>query len=294
MRNYVSSAICLLLLGVTAIASAQDQYFDSDGVQIRYVIEGEGEPLVLIHGFTASIETNWKLPGIFAPLAKEYKVIALDCRGHGKSGKPHDRSEYGAKMSKDVANLLDHLDIEEAHIAGYSMGGMITLHFLINYPDRCTSAIVGGMGWNDPATGGLEASNAIAESLEKGEGLKPLILAIHPEDEPLPSDEEINAMSAMILAANDAKALAAVAWGFSGLAVTKDQLSKNTVPTLAVVGEIDPLRAAAEAMEANMPNVEKLVLVPGGDHITAMANPVLTQAMLDFLAEHAPAHTGGN
>jgi pimeloyl-ACP methyl ester carboxylesterase len=282
-------ALLLTVVVLVSAANAEEFFFESDGVPIRYVIEGEGEPLVLIHGFTASVEANWKGPGIFAPLAAEYKVIALDCRGHGKSGKPRERDAYGAQMAKDVVNLLDHLEIEQAHIAGYSMGGIITLNILINYPERCLSAIVGGAGWNDPEAGGIELADAIAESLEQGEGLKALIVGLTPAGRPVPSDEQIKAMSALILGANDPLTLAAVARGFRGLEVTREQIERNAVPTLGIVGSLDPLLASAEAMRANMPNVQGLVILENGDHMTALGNPNFPTAMLEFLRAHSPA-----
>ena len=86
--------------------------FDSDGTEIYYTVQGEGTPIVLIHGFSASAATNFGAPGIIKGLASDFKVIALDCRGHGKSGKPHDPKKYGVQMIEDVINLLDHLEIE--------------------------------------------------------------------------------------------------------------------------------------------------------------------------------------
>ena len=52
-----------------------------------------------------------------------YRVIALDCRGHGQSGKPQDPGQYGLEMVRDVVRLLDHLNVERAHVVGYAMGG---------------------------------------------------------------------------------------------------------------------------------------------------------------------------
>ncbi len=284
------------LLFVALPVWGEDKFFDSDGVKIRYIEQGTGEPVVLVHGFTASAEANWVNPGVYPDLARDYHVIALDCRGHGKSDKPHDPKAYGASMAKDVANLLDHLKIEKAHIAGYSMGGMIVLDFLINFPDRCISAIVGGQGWNDPvaAASGPNVAQLIAESLEKGEGLRPLMELLTPEGRPKPSDEQIKAMNTMLMATNDAAALAAVARGFGGMAVTKAQLEKNKVPTLGLVGEIDPLKVATDAMAANMPNVENVVVIPGADHITAFADPKFVAAMREFIAKHSPTAHAGN
>lgn len=147
MRTLLFPTLTLLI----SLPLYGDQVFDSDGVKIRYTIDGEGEPLVLVHGFTASGAMNWRLPGAIRLLSKRYRVITIDCRGHGRSGKPTRVEAYGVEMVRDVVRLLDHLKIERAHVAGYSMGGMITLKMAALYPNRMRSAMVGGMGWTRPS-----------------------------------------------------------------------------------------------------------------------------------------------
>ena len=129
---------CLLLFraagGEGRGARPEQPSFDSDGVPIHYLVTGraEGEPVVLIHGFAGNIETGGQ---VIAVLQKDYKVIALDCRGHGGSGKPHDPAKYGVEMANDVARLLDHLKIDKAHVVGYSMGSGIALNFAVHHPE---------------------------------------------------------------------------------------------------------------------------------------------------------------
>ena len=91
--------------------------------RIRYVEAGSGAPVVLLHGYTRFLESNWvERGGIFWPLAKDHRVIALDLRGHGQSDKPHDPRAYGPETIADVVRLLDHLNIERAHLLGYRWG----------------------------------------------------------------------------------------------------------------------------------------------------------------------------
>ncbi|MBO0722677.1 MAG: alpha/beta fold hydrolase [Blastocatellia bacterium] len=144
----------LVVLFLTAIPTpaitgspTADRVFDAGGVKLHYVVEGEGEPVVLIHGLYASARVNWQMPGIVSLLAKNYQVIALDMPGHGESDKPVDEEAYGLEMVEDVARLLDHLKIQKAHIVGYSMGGMIAVKFMTLHQERVLSAVVGGMGW---------------------------------------------------------------------------------------------------------------------------------------------------
>jgi len=140
-----------VVLALTGVAFADDaarsQKFDSHGVKIKYLVEGKGQPVVLIHGLFSSAELNWRLPGTIKALARRYQVIALDVRGHGDSDKPGKEEDYGIEMAEDVIHLLDHLKIEKAHIVGYSMGGMIAMKVVTKHSDRVRSLTLGGMGW---------------------------------------------------------------------------------------------------------------------------------------------------
>jgi pimeloyl-ACP methyl ester carboxylesterase len=280
--------VLLLPLSVWAAADAppQDLHFDSNGVKIRYTVEGEGEPVILVHGFTASIETNWGQPGIIAELAKDFRVIAIDARGHGKSAKPHDPAAYGATMMEDVIRLMDHLGILKAHIAGYSMGGGITLQAVATYPDRFYSAVLGGMGWIPPGGPFEGMMNVLADSLEQGKGLGPLINALNPAGQPPPSPEQIAAVNERLLATNDALALAAVIRGNQfNKQVSRERLEAIQVPMLAVIGEIDPIKGAVDGMKSVRSDLEVVVL-PGKDHLSAVADPKLATSIHEFLAKH--------
>ena len=199
----------------------EDEYFDSKGVKIRYIDVGRGEPVVLIHGFSSSLDANWGQTKVIDALAKDFRVVALDVRGHGKSDKPHDASSYGLAVVEDVTRLLDHLGIAKAHIVGCSMGGAITGKFITAHPDRVISAVFGGsaprLGWNAQAE---RDSHELAESLEHGQGMRPLILRLAPPNEPKASDEAIEQQSRAIIGRNDPLALAAVQRGNKEQTVT--------------------------------------------------------------------------
>jgi pimeloyl-ACP methyl ester carboxylesterase len=121
--------------------------FDSNGVKIHYIVEGSGEPVILIHGLYSSAFVNWQMPGVVALLAKDHRVLALDVRGHGASDKPTQDDAYGVEMVEDVLRLMDREKIQKAHLIGYSMGGMITMKFMVLHPERVSSGLLGGMGW---------------------------------------------------------------------------------------------------------------------------------------------------
>jgi alpha/beta superfamily hydrolase len=125
---------------------AEDFTFDSDGTEIFYSVDGKGQPVVLIHGAGATGAINWRLPKIVQMLSENYRVITMDVRGHGKSGKP-DNGAVGVAAVEDLRRLLDHLKLDKAHLVGYSMGGMISLKMIAEHPERVQSAVIGGMGW---------------------------------------------------------------------------------------------------------------------------------------------------
>src|SRR5262245_22629645 len=136
-------AVLLAVRSAVSMGASTDHFFDSAGLQIHYIEDGTGEPVVLVHGFLGSIE-SWTRLGVFGELAKSYRVIALDSRGHGKSAKPHSPQQYEREMGLDIVRLLDHLNIERAHIIGYSLGALIVAQLATARPDRFLSATLGG------------------------------------------------------------------------------------------------------------------------------------------------------
>jgi len=131
-------ALALLVrLAWSILLGPEGHYFDSAGVRIHYTDEGWGTPVLLVHGFGMVANVEWRMPGLIGALSKEYRVIALDARGHGRSGKPYNPNQYGIQMVEDLVRLMDHLKIEKAHVVGYSMGGFITSKWLPCTPNAC-------------------------------------------------------------------------------------------------------------------------------------------------------------
>ncbi len=286
MRTKLAAALfaALLFLGH---ARAEDLFFDSAGVRIHYIVQGTGEPVLLIHGYLGDVRMAWVESGIAGALAKDYEVIALDNRGHGQSAKPHDPEAYGPKMADDAIRLLDFLKIRKAHVVGYSMGGRITVNLLGDHPDRLRSAVVGGAGWMDPKE--LDARragmNVLAESLEQGGGVTSLFIALTPPGEKPPSPAQMEAINKSVLARNDPMALAAVARAIVSPQPPLEKIRANKVPVLALVGELDPRKDDAERLVKVMPNTE-LSIISGAGHMTAMRNPEFLKRVQAFLSAH--------
>ena len=233
---------------------------------------------MLVHGFTASYAGNWQRPGVMEALGTAgYRVIAMDCRGHGASGKPHAPEQYGLEMVRDVVRLLDHLNIERAHVVGYAMGGLITNKLRAMHPERLLTATLGGAGWS-----GDNADEAGAISFRE----LPVRLAPLPAA-PVPTADAIAAANAALLASNDPKAFAAVIRGFPQLShITADNLRANTVPTLALIGDRDPLIEGVERLAGVMSNLD-VVEIPGATHMTLFREDMFIEHLVGFLDAHS-------
>jgi len=124
------------------------QFFEAGGVKLRYLVDGIGEPVVLLHGLHATAYESWQKTGLLSAVAKAgHRAIALDLPGHGESDKPDIAEAYGKAMVEDVRLLLDHLGIAKAHIVGHSLGALVAMKFVALHPDRVLTAAIGAMGW---------------------------------------------------------------------------------------------------------------------------------------------------
>jgi pimeloyl-ACP methyl ester carboxylesterase len=298
-RNWRGNVVCPILVWglltrvIAGDGRAAEQSFDSQGVQISYIDQGAGEAVVLIHGFGLSADEMW-MQSPFAPtpliplLAKEYRVIAPDLRGHGASGKPHDAASYGCAMAEDVVRLLDHLGVRKTHVLGYSMGATVAGRLLASHPDRLLSVTFGGGGpvvhFSEEET---QVIDATATSLEKGLGCVPLVMSLAPERGPRPSPFQASMISTMLLRGKDKLALAAVMRSQEGLAVTEEELARSAVPVSFVYGDRESrgkLERITTAVAA-LPQAEVMVL-EGRDHVTTAANLKFREALLKFVREH--------
>ena len=245
------------------------QRFSSKDVSIAFVDEGEGDPIVLIHGFASNHRVNWVSTGWVATLLGEgRRVIALDNRGHGESDKPHDAASYGTPvMADDVARLLDHLDIGKADIMGYSMGARITAFMGLQHPGRVRSCVLSGLG--SGLVKGVGAPGPIAEAL----------LAASLEDVKDPSGRMFRAFADQT--GSDREALAACI-SASRQTLGPSELANLKVPVLVAVGTDDDIGGDAQELARLIPGAEAFA-IPGRDHMKAVGDKNHKAAVVGFL-----------
>ncbi|MGD9785454.1 MAG: alpha/beta fold hydrolase [Hyphomicrobiaceae bacterium] len=247
------------------------QTFNSDGVEVAFIDEGEGPVVLLIHGFASNVQTNWVTPGWVGFLkGKGYRVVAFDNRGHGRSGKPYGLDDYGVElMAEDARRLLDHLSVDEAHVMGYSMGARITAFLALTHPVRVRSAVLAGLGINMVRP--MAGTGPIAAALEA------------------PSIDDVTSETARTFRAfaeqtnSDLKALAACIRS-SRAPISREDVARLSCPVLVAVGEHDVIGGSAEALAALIPNARALV-IPGRDHMKAVGDRVYKEGVAAFLAE---------
>jgi len=260
--------------------------FDSNGITIHYVEKGRGAPVVLLHGFTGSATRHWEAPGVISALETAgYRVIAMDCRGHGESGKPHDPGLYGLEMVGDVIRLLDHLKIDRAHVVGYSMGGAIANQLLIRHSPRLITVTLLGAGWEGEDLKALASQfSALADGFEKKDASW-LIRAVSSAGQKGPTAEEIAAANASLFARNDSDALAAAARGLLPLyQVPADSLRGVSLPVLAIVGDQDTLNLEGVKRMAAVVRGMEVVRIPSATHASSVRPSA--EPLVAFLNKH--------
>lgn len=244
--------------------------FNSDGVEIAFIDEGEGPPVLLIHGFASNIATNWVSPSWVGFLkGKGYRVVAYDNRGHGRSQKLYDLADYGAPlMAEDARRLLDHLGIARADVMGYSMGARISAFLTMAHPERVRSVVFGGLGIN--MVRGVAGTGPVAKALE----------AASIDEVTNPAARTFRAFAEQTR--SDLKALAACIRS-ARAPITAEALSRITCPVLVAVGTDDVVGGSAADLAAVIPGA-KVLDITGRDHMRAVGDRVFKDGVVAFLA----------
>lgn len=281
-RSLLAASIAFCLAARPAVVA--DEVFDSNGVKIRYVTAGKGEPIVLLHGWMSD-SSMWG-PLDTNSAAEEYLLIAVDLRGHGKSDKPHDPEQYGPEMAEDVVRLLDHLNQPKAHLVGYSMGAIVAGRVAATHPERVLSVVYGGQApiLTQKVKADAREIEVFANAVEAGQGLGPYLLEVMPADMPRLTGEQADEMARILYGDKDVKAFAAAGRGIKDLDVAGEQLARCTAPTLFVHGskEADATKERAAAIVKLLGRGE-IKVIEGADHMTTLTHPEFGKAIEAFL-----------
>ena len=261
----------VFLLGLAASpVVGQDYFVSQDGVRLHYISQGTGLPVVLLHGRGDSVD-NWIQAGVVADLSRDHRVLALDLRGHGLSDKPHDSRLYGRAMRLDIVQLLDHLGLAAAHVVGHSLGAQIVAHLMESAPDRFLSATLVAAPlryeWPDEEE---RTAQLMADETERDCWSRIRWFGIPQPGAPTPTPEEEAeyqaAREACFADPNvDRFALAALIRSGGDRILNRNATARVRVPTLAIVGSLDPLVPASEELASLRSDVE-VVIAEGAGH----------------------------
>lgn len=247
-------------------------FFSNDGFQLSYLDRGQGDPVLLLHGFASSTLVNWINPGWVKTLEEGgYRVLAFDHRGHGQSSKSYEEEDYGSrKMAADAVALLDHLGIARAHVFGYSMGARVAAFMALEHPDRVATVIFGGLG--SGLVDGVGDWDPIAEAL----------LADDPAAVTHPRGRMFRAFADQTR--SDRRALAACI-SRSRAELTPAEVATIRQPALVGVGTRDEIGGDAAGLAALLPAGEAFD-IEGRDHMLAVGDRTFKARVLQFLSEH--------
>jgi pimeloyl-ACP methyl ester carboxylesterase len=292
----------MLVASAGGLASAADlkhgYMTSSDGIKIHYVEVGEGIPVILIHGAMGSAEGNWFSNGIGQALAVNHRVVAIDLRDHGKSESPSPNSKrssessrpnsqrYYERQAQDVIELMDFLGIQKAHFQGYSMGGGIVESLLAMVPNRFLTAGFGGWGVRevDPEWKAKIPPDTEERDPQEAEAWA-AIRARRAQDKGMTLEE----LEAQEQRARAERARTGASADGGVQPVGPIDLSKITIPVIAINGELDRPNFKTVRMTRELSNFKSVVL-PGKSHLTAIMAGYMPKAYLDSTVEFINAN----
>lgn len=260
--------------------------------QYYYELRGEGDVLLLLHGFTGSAQ-NWQ-PHT-AVFSQQYQTLTIDILGHGRSASPTDITPYRMEnVAADIIILLDQLKIDQAHLLGYSMGGRLALYLALHYPKRFRTLIL------ESASPGLETAVSQQERIKKDNSLADWIEengidAFVNRWEQLPlwnSQEQLSEEQRFTLRQQRLQNnLTGLANSLRGMGTGQQpnlwpQLSSLTIPTLLLAGEHDSKFVSInQQMVSQMPNTQLKIIPQAGHTVHLEQSSPFQQTILQFLQE---------
>lgn len=267
LERIIVTAVIFLLAGLTkanCIEPPKSAYFDSNGFKIHYYEQGSGETVLLLHGFVGGA-IRWIETEVMQGLAENYHVVAMDARAHGKSDKPRDKEAYGLETALDVIRLMDHLQVDKAHLVGSSFGARIGTTILSRYPERfITATLIGGR----PQWDWTKEKQAVVEKQAEGFINNP---------RPVVSERGL-----------DPTALAYLRLSFSELIVeSASKFKALEIPFLLVYGSDEwiHLNGLDKELQEMLINA-KIYIIDGAKHGETYPRPEFLTTLKEFLKEN--------
>ena len=264
----------------------------NDGTRLYYESTGSGFPLLFSHEFAGDYR-SWEPQVRY--FARRYRVIAYNARGYPPSDVPEDAGAYSqARATDDIAQLLEALQVPQAHVVGLSMGGYATLHFGLNYPQMARSLVVAGCGYGSVAGDREKFHQDTAQVAQRiqGDGM-PAMAAVYAKGPTRVQFEDKDPRGwqefADQLAEHSATGAALTMRGVQGLRPSVYELEARMrqmqVPTLIVTGDEDePCLEPGLFMKRAIPTAG-LVVVPKTGHTINLEEPeAFNRIVSDFLA----------
>lgn len=248
--------------------------FSSDGVTLAYddvQPPGGGErTIVLLHGFASNRNEGWRRTGWYGAFERRnVRVVGLDQRGHGESGKLYDPADYTReKLAGDVVALLDHLDLGRVDLFGYSMGTRTALQAAMLAPERIANLILGGVGGKllEPST---DRGSVMAEAMleeDPASIVQPMLRSFrHFADE---QGEDRKALAAFVQAQNPP--------------LDREAMADLPMPVLVTAGQRDEGAGDPEDL-ARVFRDGRGVTIVGCDHFSAIPHALTKATVFDFL-----------
>jgi pimeloyl-ACP methyl ester carboxylesterase len=247
--------------------------FESGGLTLAYDDlggPGEGRPILLVHGFTSNRKENWQRLGWYGAFERRHiRMIALDCRGHGESAKPHAPALYGREnMAGDILALMDHLAIDRCHLLGFSMGSRLALAAVLAAPQRFSTLTIGGVGEKLFERREI-AGNPMADAMEAADvdSIKEPMLKSFRQFADDQGEDRL-ALAALTRAKDEP--------------FTREQLSALDVPVLVIAGARDDLAGDPEPLAKTFRD-GRAISIPGCDHFSAIPHALFKASVFDFL-----------
>ncbi len=247
--------------------------FVSDGVSLAFIDEGEGAPVLLIHGYCTNMEHNWRRNGWMRALRTAgFRVVAYDSRGHGRSEPLYAPELYGLRlMSEDAVRLLDHLELARVDVIGYSAGARIVAELAITHPERIGRAVLGGLGYTN-AFATISSHGMITRAMEA-----PALEAV----------KDFIGRSMRMFAesnGNDLKAMSACSRTRNNETIPPEAYGRIESDVLIAAGTQDAVAGSAELLAEVIPRA-RVHEIEGRGHLNAMHDEAFQAAVIAFLRD---------